>query len=105
MTAHAITCLWLLTAQARQWLHRHCTPAGRQAMQRRQRERELRRAGVSRNVATLAASRMVLGVSKTAESSKLVQHRPEVAIDASKTGFSDSPEVLRKLCKTQGQSA
>lgn len=59
MTPHFISCVWLFTGQARRWFHRHCTAAGRQAMRRRQRELELRRAGVPRNVAVLAASRMV----------------------------------------------
>ncbi len=44
---------------ARAWWARHCTRAGRLAMAKRQRERELRRAGVDRKTARLAASRMV----------------------------------------------
>lgn len=61
MTPDAITGLWHLLGRLRAWWHRNCTPAGRRAMARRQRERELRAAGVSRAVAKIAAQRMTTG--------------------------------------------
>jgi hypothetical protein len=46
---------------ARAWWGRHCTRAGRLAAAKRLREQELRRAGVDRKTARLAAARMVDG--------------------------------------------
>lgn len=59
MTPGAITAGLALLASLRAWCGRHLTPSGRRAMKRRQRERELRAAGVSKSVAAMAASRMV----------------------------------------------
>lgn len=56
---HPIAYIKHLAAACTRWLFTRCTPAGRRALRKRERERELRSAGVPRDVARLAAGAMV----------------------------------------------